>query len=49
MISVEDKQYDEKFIKNTQQRQIEANERKKDKNRELDDQNRMKSVENRRM
>lgn len=49
MIFVEDKQYDEKFVKNTQQRQIEANERKKDKNRELDDQNRMKSVENRRM
>lgn len=46
---MEDKQYDEKFVKNTQQRQIEANERKKDKNRELDDQNRMKSVENRRM
>ncbi|SIR06420.1 hypothetical protein SAMN05443094_10569 [Domibacillus enclensis] len=49
MISVKDEQYDEKFVKNTQQRQIEANERKKDKNRELDDQNRMKSVENRRM
>ncbi|WP_156149401.1 hypothetical protein [Domibacillus enclensis] len=46
---MKDEQYDEKFVKNTQQRQIEANERKKDKNRELDDQNRMKSVENRRM
>ncbi|WP_169818471.1 hypothetical protein [Domibacillus iocasae] len=44
-----DKQYDEKFVKNTQQMQIEANERQKDKNREPDDQNRMKSVENRRM
>ncbi|MCP3760965.1 hypothetical protein NLX67_00965 [Domibacillus sp. A3M-37] len=46
---MDEKKYDETFVKNTKQIQIETNERIKDKSREPDDQNRMKSVENRRM
>jgi len=45
---VEKKTYDERFVENTKQIQIEKNERLEDKSRLPDDQNRMKSVENRR-
>jgi hypothetical protein len=45
---VEKKTYDERFEENTKQIQREKNERLEDKSRLPDDQNRMKSVENRR-
>lgn len=45
---MEKKTYDERFVENTKQIQIEKNERLEDKSRLPDDQNRMKSVENRR-
>ncbi|WP_156153386.1 hypothetical protein [Domibacillus robiginosus] len=46
---MEKKTYDERFEENTKQIQIEKNERLEDKSRLPDDQNRMKSVENRRI
>ncbi|MCI2252802.1 hypothetical protein RG959_18235 [Domibacillus sp. 8LH] len=45
---MEKKTYDERFEENTKQIQREKNERLEDKSRLPDDQNRMKSVENRR-
>ncbi|WNS81499.1 hypothetical protein RRU94_11935 [Domibacillus sp. DTU_2020_1001157_1_SI_ALB_TIR_016] len=45
---MEKKTYNERFEENTKQIQREKNERLEDKSRLPDDQNRMKSVENRR-
>ncbi|WP_156151316.1 hypothetical protein [Domibacillus indicus] len=46
---MDNKEYEERSKSNTKYVQMEENERLKTKNREPNDQNRMKSVENRRI